>query len=82
MDSTEIVKKRLVDLKKLSKELKDSTHKDDSPDFNIIKAIIDITKDSSPTRNGGSSLKMNLSQFLLDEAGITDSPQSPKMKKN
>ena len=61
------MKKRLVDLKKLSQELKDSTNQNDVPDFNIIKAIIDITKDASPTKGGNSSMKLSLSQFLVDE---------------
>lgn len=62
MDSSEIVKKRLIDLKKLSQELKDSTEKDEALNLNIIKAIIDITKDNS------SKKSPSLSRFLSEQS--------------
>lgn len=49
MDNSEIVRKRLVDLKKLSEELKDSSEHEDMPNINLIQAIMSLTKDYTPT---------------------------------
>ena len=51
MDNSQIVRKRLVDLKKLSEELKESSEHEELPNINIIQAIMSLTKDYYPSSN-------------------------------
>lgn len=47
MDASEIIKRRLAELKRMSIELKESTENSNEVDYNIVYSILEATKTSA-----------------------------------
>eukprot|EP00919_Chromeraceae_sp_WS-2016_P011236 GHVR01026317.1.p1 GENE.GHVR01026317.1~~GHVR01026317.1.p1 ORF type:complete len:134 (+),score=9.81 GHVR01026317.1:1410-1811(+) len=75
MKSSEIIKKRLSDLKRMSVELKDSTQNNSNVDFNLIQTILSSTKpldnkqheESTPTSHQNSNKDLPIFKMLAEK---------------